>query len=136
MSSEQNIQIVQKCYADFQRGDVASIIGALDDRIVWSTPDVDLPTGGVRNGKAQVAEFFQAVAQTWDFQAFEPRDYIASGDMVAASGMLSATARSAGRAVSCDWAMVWKFQDGKVTHFQEYTDTAALRDAVAARAAA
>jgi ketosteroid isomerase-like protein len=31
--------------------------------------------------------------------------------------------------------MVWRFRNGKCTHFQEYTDTAALSNALTARAA-
>ena len=40
------------------------------------------------------------------------------------------TARKTGRRVGSDWVMMWKFKDGRVTHFQEFTDTAALLDAV------
>ncbi len=136
MSTTENIQIAQKGYADFLRGDVAAVLAALDENVEWITPDIDLPTGGTWKGRAGVAQFFQAVAETWDFQAFEPKEYIASGDQVAVRGSYTATARSTGRQVSCDWVMIWKVRDGKVVHFQEYTVTAALRDAVTARAAA
>jgi len=136
MSTEQNIQIASKAYADFSRGDISAVLEALDESIEWITPEADLPTGGTWTGRAGVAQFFQKVAESWDFQAFEPRDYIASGDQVAVCGSYTMTARGTGRTVACDWVMVWKFRDGKVVHFQEYTDTAVLRDAFVARAAA
>jgi uncharacterized protein len=90
---------------------------------------------GTYRDKADVAKFFQLAAETWDFQAFEPRDYIASGDQVAVCGSYTATARSTGRQVTSDWVMVWKFRDGRVTNFQEYNDTLATYDAATARAA-
>jgi hypothetical protein len=68
-----NIAIVKKAYDDFTRGDISAILEAVDDSVEWITPEIDLPTGGVRRGKAGVAEFFQAVGETWEFQALEPQ---------------------------------------------------------------
>ena len=133
--SEANIQIAKNAYAAFGRGDIAAILEVLDEKIVWTTPG-NLPDSGTRRGRAEVAQFFQSVTSTWDFQAFEPRDYIASGDQVAVVGSYTVTARSTGRQATGEWVMVWKFRDGKVTNFQEYTDTAALENAVTARATA
>lgn len=41
-----------------------------------------------------------------------------------------------GPTVTAEWVMAWRFRDGKVTHFQGYTDSAVLRDALTARASA
>jgi ketosteroid isomerase-like protein len=128
MSTEQNIQIAAKGYADFSRGDIPAVLAALDENVEWITPDIGMPPGGTYKGRAGVGQFFQQVNETWDFKSFEPRDYIASGDQVAVVGAYTALSRKTGRTVSCDWVMVWKIKDGKVIHFQEYTDSAALRD--------
>jgi uncharacterized protein len=133
--SAANVEIVKKAYEDFGRGDIAAILEILDENVVWTTPG-NLPDSGTRRGPAEVAQFFQIVNDTWTFQAFEPRDFIASGDQVAAVGSYTATTRSTGRQASADWVMVWKFRDGKVTNYQEYTDTAALENAMIARASA
>ncbi|HEY1337311.1 MAG TPA: nuclear transport factor 2 family protein [Bryobacteraceae bacterium] len=130
MSSQDNVNIARKAYADFQRGDIAAILAVLDDSIEWSTPgDASLPTAGTRRGKAAVAEFFKVVGETWDFDKFEPRDYLADGDRVVALGHYDARCRTTGRRASADWAMAWEFRNGKVTHFQEYTDTQVLSNA-------
>ena len=136
MSTEANIQIAKKAYADFGRGDIAALLAVLDDNVEWTTPGEGLPTSGTRLGKTEVARFFQTVAETWEFTVFEPRDYIAAGDQIAVCGSYTATARSTGRQVKSEWVMVWKLRDGKVTRFQEYMDTAAARDAYSARVAA
>lgn len=132
MSTEENIQFAQKGYADFAKGDIASIIAVLDENIVWVSPDIGMPPGGTYHGKAGVTQFFQHVAEAWEFQAFEPRDFIASGDRVAVSGAYTCTSRATGRQVTAEWAMIWTIRDGKLVHFQEYTDSAALRDALTA----
>jgi ketosteroid isomerase-like protein len=136
MNPEDNIQIAKKGYADFGRGDIAAILESLDENIVWSSPDIGIPPGGTYHGKAGVAQFFQHVSERWEFQAFEPKHFVASGDQVVALGSYTATAKATGRQVTADWAMAWTIRDGKVVRFQEYTDSAALRDALTARAIA
>lgn len=136
MSAEENIRIAQKAYADFGRGDIPAVLDAVDENVEWVTPDIGLPPGGTYRGRAAVAQFFQQVGETWEFRAFEPREYIASGDRVAVQGSYAFTSRSTGRSASCDWVMVWKMRDGKVVQFQEYVDTAVLRDALTKASAA
>jgi hypothetical protein len=122
MSAEENIQIAQNCYAAFGRGDIAGILDAVDENTVWVTPDIGLPPGGVYHGKAGVAQFFQQVGETWEFQGFEPKQFIASGDQVVVLGSYAFTSRSTGRSGSSEWAMAWTIRDGRVVHFQEYAD--------------
>jgi len=137
MTPEENVKIAQKAYADFLRGDIAAVLGVLDDNIEWKTPEmVEMPNTGTSRGRDQVAGFFKSVGETWDFQAFEPKEYIASGDQVIVRGSYRPRSRKTGSTVSVEWTMAWRFRDGKITHFQEYTDSAALRDALTARASA
>ena len=131
MSAEQNAAVVQKAYADFSRGDIASVLSACDENIEWITPGPE-PLGGSRKGRSQAAEFFRLVNEAWEFLSFEPREYIASGDRVVALGHYHARSRETGREAASDWAMVWTLRDGKATRFQEYTDTAALLSALPA----
>ena len=60
------------------------------------------------------------------FRTFEPREYIAEGDRVAATGSYSGTAKATGREFVCDWAMVFELRGGKVARFREFTDTFAI----------
>ena len=94
MTTQANVAFVQKAYADFLAGDISSILAALTDDIEWITPGKGVATEGVRHGKAEVAKFFEAVAATWKFTAFQPREYIASDDTVAVIGSYTAIARA------------------------------------------
>lgn len=131
MSPEENMKVVQKAYADFSRGDIPAVLSSLADNVEWITPGGPaFPTAGVRRNKAEVSEFFRIVNDTWTFDSFEPREYIASGDRVVVCGHYTARSRKTGAAAACDWAMVWKLRDGKAINFQEYTDTAAMGEAL------
>jgi hypothetical protein len=131
MSAEKNIQILQKAYGDFVRGDVASVLDALADDIQWITPGNNA-LAGERQGKEEVAGFFRTLGEQWEFLAFEPGEYIGSGDRVVALGRYEVRSRQTGRTAASHWAMAWTFQSGKAVRFQEYTDTASLEDAEAA----
>jgi ketosteroid isomerase-like protein len=59
MSANENIQIAQKTYADFGRGDIAAVLNAVDENVEWVTPDIGQAPGGTYRGRAEVAKFFQ-----------------------------------------------------------------------------
>ena len=135
MSSEANIQIVQKAYADFSRGDVLAFLAILDPSVEWVVPG-DLPDSGTFRGPAEVLKFFQAVGQTWTFTVFNPVEFVASGDKVVAVGNYAGISNATGQSLTADWVMVWTFRDGMVTRFQQYTDTLATHYASTSSAAA
>ena len=133
MHEAQNIAVVQGAYEAFGRGDVEAILDRLDDSVVWkgvygAGPHV--PTAGERRGKAQVSEFFDQVAQHVNFSRFEPNEFIASGNKVVALGHYTATT-PVGKTFDADFAMVFTLQNGKVTGFQEFSDSAAVNAAYA-----
>lgn len=136
MSAEQNIKSAQAGYAAFGRGDMEGVLAQLDQNVEWVTPELaGMPGTGTKHGHAGVLGFFQSVKETWEFEAFEPREFIASGDSLAVEGYYRAKSRKTGLVAESQWVMVWHFRNGKCTHFQEYTDTAAMSKALAERAA-
>lgn len=135
MSANQNIETAKAGYAAFGRNDMAGILSVLDESIEWVTPVIPgVAASGTKRGHAGVLEFFQSVKDTWDFQAFEPRDFIADGDLLAVVGYYKATSRKTGKVAESPWVMVWRFRNGKCVHFQEFTDTSVLAAALAERA--
>ena len=131
MTPEQNVQTAQAGYAAFGRGDMQGVLAVLDPGIEWKAWD---PSAGgaacTKKGHSGVLEFFGAIADNWDFEAFEPREFIATGDRVAVVGYYKAKAKKTGKTLGTEWLMLWKFKDGKCTHFQEFTDSAALQNAL------
>ena len=129
MSEAQNTQAVKDAYAAFGRGDVNAILAVVDDSIEWEGvkgAEGVAPQAGLRRGKAAVGQFFQQVGSTLDFQAFEPKEFVAQGHTVVAIGSYKATVKATKRQTASDWTMVFDFRDGKIVRFREFTDSAAV----------
>jgi ketosteroid isomerase-like protein len=136
MTSE-NLDVIRQGYEAFGRGDINALLDSFDEQIQWVTPGPpELATSGKRTGRQEVAGFFAAVNQLFDIQRFEPREFIAQGDLVVVLGSETAAARSTGKVLDLDWVHVFTMRNGKVTAFQEFFDTAAVVAALGAAQAA
>jgi ketosteroid isomerase-like protein len=123
MNEQNNVEVVQSVYAAFGRGDVEAILAMLTADIDWQLlGSEELPTAGRRRGPGEVAKFFEQVGQTWSFERFEPRQFIAQGDTVVVLGFYSGTAKTSGKPFATEWAQVFTITDGKVSKFREYAD--------------
>lgn len=76
-----------------------------------------------------MGQFFQTLDDTQQAQQVELRGFVAQDDTVAALGHYGWHVKSTGREWESDFVHLLTVRDGKVTRFQEYTDTAALGDA-------
>src|SRR5262245_29877591 len=94
------------------------------------------PRRGTHRGPDGVARFFRLVAETWTFQAFNPGEYVAPDDTVVLIGNYAATSKRCRQAGGGGVSDGLDHPRGKVTHFQEYTDTLAPQKAMEKRVAA
>ena len=125
--SDQNVQVIQEAYAAFGRGDIAAILANLTDDVEWFLPGEGLiPQSGLYRGPDGVGSFFSKLAATTEFEAFEPREFIAQDDRVVACGYYRARSKATGRKFEADWAMVFTFRNGKIAKYREYGDTAVI----------
>jgi hypothetical protein len=127
MNEQANRQLVQQAYQSVKAGDVQSLLNSLVEDVRWQLPEMEnVPFAGTWHGREQVGQFFSIVAQTQDVVEFEPEEFIAQGDKVVVLGRFSQRVKSTVRVSASDWVHVWTVKDGKVTHFREYVDTAAV----------
>lgn len=139
MSEVRNTQVVKDAYAAFLRGDVNAILSSLDEAVEWEAvkgTEGVAPHAGLRRGRAAIAEFFKQVNDGVVFETFEPREFVAQGDMVVVIGRYRGTVKSTSRPFSADWVMAFRIRDEKVVQFREWTDSAQLVRAFAHEAAA
>ena len=132
MTPQENKKVVQDAYAAFGRGDIPALIGLLSPDVDWegvigAGPNV--PTRGRRKGHQEVGKFFEQVGATVDFKRFEPRQFVAEGDTVVVLGFYDAIVKTTGRPYAADWVMVFTLRDGKISRFQEFTDSFGLTNA-------
>ena len=128
MHESENTKTVQEMYAAFSKGDIQFILDRLADDVMWHGvygAGSHVPFSGAMRGKAAVGTFFQNVGNHMTFSRFEPREFIATGDKVVALGHYVGTS-SVKKSFDSDFAMVFTLQNGKVTKFQEFTDSAAV----------
>lgn len=131
MQETQNTNIVQDAYAAFGRGDIPGILNLLAENVSWQGvygAAAHVPMAGQRRGKAAVDEFFKLVSAHETFSTFEPREFVAAGNKVVALGHYTGKT-SIGKTFDADFAMVFTVENGKVTAFQEFTDSAAINAA-------
>ncbi len=121
-----NVETVQEMYAAFGRGDVAAILAHLAEDVEWEYGGgtTDLPWFEKRRGRAAVAGFFEALGAI-DIHRFEPKTFLAAGDVVVVLLDIDCTVRANGRPIAEeDEVHIWRFgPDGRVTRFRHRADT-------------
>lgn len=136
MSIEQeNIKLIQTMFAAFDRGDIPTVLGMVAEDADWQSP----VTGAVsekiswaqpRQGRAEVAAFFQELNQQMQLERMEPLAYTAQGDRVVVEGRNRGTVRATGRSYGHDWAMIFTLRQGQIVRMRHYYDTADLLAAI------
>ncbi|MDP1912582.1 nuclear transport factor 2 family protein [Brevundimonas sp.] len=125
-SDAANQAVVESLYRAFAAGDGATIGGLLATDLVWieaeSGPYADR---NPYNGPAAVFEgIFGRVGAEFQGFAATPQTFLPSGDRVAVLGRYTGTNRATGEALDAQFVHVFTVTGGKITHFQQYTDTA------------
>lgn len=130
MSEQSNIELVQRAYAAFGRGDIPGVLDTMGQDVDWYIPGpASIPTVGRRRGLSAVGEFFQTLGESQSVESFEPRTFFSNDDMVVVLGHYRWTVRATGRPVECDWVHIFTITNGKISSFKEITDTAAFLEA-------
>ncbi|HMF29220.1 MAG TPA: nuclear transport factor 2 family protein [Candidatus Cybelea sp.] len=125
MSEQQNVQSIKDAYAAFERGDVAAILAMLTDDVKWEMPGpAEIPYAGLRKGHTGAGEFFRRLSEADEVQVFEPRRFLADGNLVVAFGRYEARVKATGKIAKSDWVHVFEFRDGKVSSWREFYDSA------------
>ena len=138
MNEQSNTETARRAYELFKAGDIESLMDLYTDDADWESPKTEnVPHGGKRKGKQQMLEFMSLVGEHSENIHFEPRETVAQGNKVVVLGDYHWHIKSTGKEYQSDFVHVCTFNDdGKITGFKEYLDTAAARDAYTASAQA
>ena len=130
MNEHKNTRSVQQFYQSQKAGDIQSLLNSLARDVEWELPEMEnVPFAGKWQGREGVGQFFGKVSEVQDVVEFEPEEYIAQGNKVVVLGRFSMRIKATGRDVSSTWAHVWTVEDGRITRFYEYVDTAVVSGA-------
>lgn len=134
----QNSKTIEAFYGAMGKGDIPFIIGALDPKIVWNEAEHFVyadrsPYIGV---DALLSGLFARLGGEWDGFSAVPHEIVDGGETVVAFGRYGGVYKATGSKVDAQFVHVFKFQDGKIAVFQQYTDTAQFKEATSLRASA
>ena len=130
--SQANVNVVRGLYDAFARGDIPVIIAALDPRVEWWEAEnfIYADKNPYVGPDAVLGGVFARIGDEWEGFAVSPAEVLDAGDTVVAHGYYSGTYKATGVRVRAQFAHFFTFRDGKVSKFQQYTDTAQFARAV------
>jgi ketosteroid isomerase-like protein len=133
-----NATTMRRLYDAFGKGDVPSVLAAMDPQIRWEEPEGIAPLFTDQTGPDAVMQNIFAALPTL-FQEFSVNvdEIHDAGDVVLSVGIYRGVGKETGRTLAAHFAHVWRFgADGKITGFRTYTDTHLWREALGANAPA
>jgi len=70
-----------------------------------------------------LAGVFARLGGEWDGFAVNEEDLIDAGDTIVTLGRYGGAPKATGKKINAQFAHVWRFKNGKIVAFQQYTDT-------------
>ena len=130
--SQENANTVRGMYEAFGRGDIASVIAALDPQVEWWEAEnfVYADRNPYVGPQAILEGIFMRLATEWEGFAVTPAEWLDAGDHVVVLGTYTGKYKGTGREVRAQFAHVWGLRGGRVVRFQQYTDTKQFAEAV------
>jgi hypothetical protein len=125
-----NIETVKKMYEFFATKNNNAIRQIFDENIQWNQMK-GFPGGGQYIGADAVFEkVFTGFRENWtDWKATITR-YIDSSDGAFVIGFYEGTFNATGKYMKAEFACEYKVKDGKITAFNQYTDTFLIAEAM------
>ena len=126
-----NVNFLRNLYDAFGHGDIPSVLGAMSSDIRWHQAEGNpyMPSGEAWVGPdAVLNNLFLRLGAEWDEFSVHPKSFRGAGDSVIVEARYSGTYKATGKSMDTQACHIWDVKDGKVTKFQQYVDTAKLRD--------
>jgi ketosteroid isomerase-like protein len=131
-----NADVVKGIYEAFSRGDVQTVLGAMDPGIEWREAESSpyMPSGEAWLGPdAVLNNLFVKLVSEWDAFAVHPKTFHEAGDTVIVEARYTGTHRETGKSLDAQVCHIWGVKGGKLITFQQYVDTARLQEVMGAR---
>ena len=131
------VEYLSGLYEAFERGDVPTVLGGMDPAIQWHEAEGNpyRPSGEPWIGpEAVLNNLFVKLAEEWDGFTVHPQTYHDAGDVVVVEARYTGTYKATGKPMNAQVCHVWTLEEGKVKKFQQYVDTAKMRDVMGAGA--
>lgn len=130
--SKENTDTVRRMYEAFGKGDIQTVIAALDPQVEWWEAEnfIYADRNPYVGPQAVLEGVFARIAAEWEGFVVSPKEILDAGGTVIGHGYYSGTYKKNGERVRAQFAHFFTFRDGRVVKFQQYTDTAQFLQAV------
>jgi ketosteroid isomerase-like protein len=109
----ENVEVVQRVFAAFERRDFALLAELTDPELVfWAVTGREAGHDGAYRGRDGLREYLDDVARVWEELRPEPREFRERGDLVVVTGRVYAW--GLGRVVDTPAGWLWRLRDGRV----------------------
>ena len=122
----QPVETIKAGYAAFARNDPSVLFGAMDAAVTWNEAEGNpLADRNPYVGAQSIGEgvFGRLLAAIDGFSAV-PATFIDGGDDVVVLGRYGGAMKTGGARLDAQFCHVYRFRQGKVVSFQQYTDSA------------
>jgi uncharacterized protein len=125
-TSDANVKQIGEVYAAFGRGDMPFILANLAPDALWdfNVKDSDVPWHVAADGAGEVPNLLGALMTNVAMEAFEPKQFIASGDEVIAYIRIAYVVGKTGIRVDQEQLHWWTVKGGRITRLRHFEDTA------------
>lgn len=128
-----NSETLRGLYEAFAKGDVPAVLGAMDPNIAWQEAEGHpyKPDGKPWVGPDAIVEnLFMKLGTEWEGFTVTPARFTGEGDRVVVEGRYTGKYMATGNSVDSQFCHVWTLAGGKITAFQQYTDTGQFQKAM------
>jgi len=124
-----NVELVKEAYGHFATGNVPAVLAVFDPAIEWhECKGFPYVTGdGVFTGiESVVTNVFMHLPAYYDGFTIVPNEIFGVDDKVVMVGTYQGTNKATGNAFKANATHVWTMKEGKLVHFFQAADTAAV----------
>jgi ketosteroid isomerase-like protein len=128
-----NLEIVQAFLGHIFSGEMDEALALVSDDATFISvsplANEQNPMLGTFKGKSGAVAFFTAFGEVLEAGDFTVTDAFGDGRHVAMYGHFKHIVRTTGKPYPSDWAMITQVEDGLLTYYHFYEDSAALNEA-------
>ncbi|MGB5419339.1 ester cyclase [Algibacter sp.] len=129
VSDPNNISVVDNLYKAFSKGDIPSVLGAMDSKVVWNEAESNnLADGNPYIGPDAILKgvFERVIGRHEYFKLADIELHEMSNNQVLATLRYDGKFKKSGKVYNAQAAHLWTLKDGKIVGFQQYVDTKKL----------
>ncbi|MEE1788540.1 nuclear transport factor 2 family protein [Streptomyces sp. SP17BM10] len=121
--------VVRRQYLASARGDLAALRATLADDVEW-TEMAGFPLGGTyRTPKGVTGNVMERLAAEWHNWTAHDDSYVVDGENVVVLARYTAVHKTTGKPLAVRVAHHFVVRGGRIVRFEQFTDTALVRDA-------